>query len=119
MKKILGGKNGACPHCGNTMVYVNIPRIGTTSQCLACGCLREGRVKDVVRIYSYNPLKDTGNCKIKSNKSQELGKHLELDFGRGKKFSYKIIANNVVTVYKKGVIFYITKNQLEEYFEIV
>ena len=119
MKNVVGGAINVCPHCGNTMVYVNIPKIGATSQCLSCGCLREGRLKDVVRIYSYNPLEDTGNCKIKSNKSQELRKHLSLDFGRGKKFSYKVIAGNVVTVYKKGISFYITKNQLEEYFEII
>ena len=118
MKNIVGGAINVCPHCGNTMAYVNIPKIGTTSQCLTCGCLREGRVKDVVRMYSYNPLKDSGNCRIKSNKSQELRKYLSLDFGRGKKFSYKVIADNIVTVYKKGISFYITKNQLEEYFDI-
>lgn len=119
MKNIVGGAINVCPHCGNTMVYVNIPKIGATSQCLSCGCLREGRVKDIVRIYSYNPLKDIGNCRIKSNRSQELRNHLSLDFGRGKKFSYKVIGGNVVTVYKKGISFYITKNQLEEYFEII
>lgn len=54
MKKILGGKEGVCPMCGNMMVYLKIKYIGAASQCLKCGCLREGRVKDEVKIYAYS-----------------------------------------------------------------
>jgi len=54
MKKVVGGKSGVCPHCGGLMVYLQVKYIGTVSQCKSCGCLREGRVKDEVKIYAYS-----------------------------------------------------------------
>lgn len=54
MKKVLGGKFGVCPHYGGLMVYLQVKYIGTVSQCKSCGCLREGRVKDEVKIYAYS-----------------------------------------------------------------
>lgn len=26
MKRILGGKDGVCPHCGGTMIYLDIKK---------------------------------------------------------------------------------------------
>lgn len=53
MKKILGGKEHGCINCGGTMIYINIPRIGVVSQCRECGNCVSGRVKDEVKIYTY------------------------------------------------------------------
>lgn len=54
MKKVLGGKNGVCPHCQGTMVYLQVAKYTVFSQCKECGCLMNGRVKDEVKIYSYS-----------------------------------------------------------------
>lgn len=53
MKRILGEKDGVCPHCGGTMIYLDIKKIGVVSQCRECGNCVSGRVKDEVKIYSY------------------------------------------------------------------
>lgn len=79
MKNIVGAKENVCPHCQGTMLYIKINKAKVISQC-KCGCTIDGRAKDEVRVWSYDPIKDNGNCKIKSNKSQELKKHLALDF---------------------------------------
>ena len=84
-RNILGGKENSCMNCGGTMVHIKVKGLGVVSQCKECGNLVNGRIKDTVQIYSYNPIASNGNCKIKPNKSQELKKHLALDFGRGKK----------------------------------
>lgn len=53
MRKVLGGKSGVCPHCQGTMVYLQVAKYTVFSQCKKCGCLMNGRVKDEVKIYSY------------------------------------------------------------------
>lgn len=53
MRKILGGKEHVCDKCNGTMVYIYIPRIGVVSQCRECGNCVSGRVKEEVKIYSY------------------------------------------------------------------
>ena len=53
MKKVLGGKEGVCPFCGGTMVYLQVAKYEVFSQCKECGCTTKGRVKDKIKIYSY------------------------------------------------------------------
>lgn len=53
MRKVVGGKNGVCPHCGALMVYLQVKYIGVVSQCKLCSCTVQGRARDEVKIYSY------------------------------------------------------------------
>lgn len=54
MRKILGGKDGVCPHCKGMMIYLQVGKCKIFSQCKTCGCLIGGRAKDEVKIYSYS-----------------------------------------------------------------
>lgn len=57
MKRILGGKDGVCPHCGGTMIYLDIKKIGVVSQCRECGCTTPGRERDETQIYTFEEVK--------------------------------------------------------------
>ena len=50
--KVLGGKQGVCPHCGGTMMFIQVKHIGVLSQYKECSCTIQGRVKDKIYIYS-------------------------------------------------------------------
>lgn len=39
MRRILGGKEKACGCCGGTVVYLQVKRLGTVSQCRECGSI--------------------------------------------------------------------------------
>ena len=54
MRRILGGKEKACGCCGGTVVYLQVKRLGTVSQCRECGSMTNGRVKDEFKIYTYS-----------------------------------------------------------------
>lgn len=54
MRKILGGKSNACPHCRGTVVYLQVAKYRVLSQCKECGCLTDGRLKDELKIYNYS-----------------------------------------------------------------
>ena len=53
MKKVLGGKEGACPHCRGTMIYLQVAKYKVFSQCKDCGCMIDGRAKTEFKIYTY------------------------------------------------------------------
>ena len=55
MRRILGGKEKACGCCGGgTVVYLQVKRLGTVSQCRECGSMTNGRAKDEFKIYTYS-----------------------------------------------------------------
>lgn len=54
MRKVLGGKERACSMCGSTVIFLKVKGLGTVSQCKECGTLEKGRVKDEVKIYTYD-----------------------------------------------------------------
>ena len=116
-RKILGGKEKVCDICGSSMEFVFVDGFGVISQC-KCGNTVKGKMTDEVNIYTYDPIKSEGKCRIKPNKFKELRKHLVLECGRGKNFQYKFISDGIVNVYRKNVSCYLTKQQLEDYFEI-
>lgn len=53
-KNILGAKEGVCPHCSGTMVYIKLKGINVISQCLECGCAMNGRARDETKIYTFD-----------------------------------------------------------------
>lgn len=53
-KRILGGKSNSCCNCGETMIYIYIQGLGVVSQCRKCGNMVNGRMKDEIRIFSFN-----------------------------------------------------------------
>jgi hypothetical protein len=53
MKKILGGKENVCPYCQGTMVYLQVSKYIVMSQCKKCGCMVNGRMRDEIKIYTY------------------------------------------------------------------
>ena len=55
MKNIVGAKENVCPHCQGTMLYIKINKAKVISQC-KCGCTIDGRIKDEVRVWSYDPI---------------------------------------------------------------
>jgi hypothetical protein len=56
MKKVLGGKEKSCINCGGTMIHLKVKGLGVVSQCRECGNLVNGRIKDEVRVWSYDPI---------------------------------------------------------------
>lgn len=56
MKKVLGGKEKSCINCGGTMIHLKVKGLGVVSQCRECGNLVNGRIKDEVRAWSYDPI---------------------------------------------------------------
>ena len=56
MKKVLGGKEKSCINCGGTMIHLKVKGLGKViSQC-KCGCTIDGRAKDEVKVWSYDPI---------------------------------------------------------------
>lgn len=53
MKNVLGGSEHACSHCGGTVVYLKVKRLGVVSQCRDCGLVTNGRLKENIKIYTY------------------------------------------------------------------
>lgn len=56
MKKVLGGKEKICINCGGTMIHLKVKGLGVASQCRKCCNLVNGRIKDEVRVWSYDPI---------------------------------------------------------------
>ena len=56
MKKVLRGKEKSCINCGGTMIHLKVKGLGVVSQCRECGNLVNGRIKDEVRVWSYDPI---------------------------------------------------------------
>jgi hypothetical protein len=56
MKNIVGAKENVCPHCQGTMIHLKVKGLGVVSQCRECGNLVNGRIKDEVRVWSYDPI---------------------------------------------------------------
>ena len=56
MKKVLGGKEKSYINCGGTMMHLKVKGLGVVSQCRECGNLVNGRIKDEVRVCSYDPI---------------------------------------------------------------
>lgn len=56
MKKVLGGKDGVCPHCGGMMIYIKIKN-QVFSNCKNCGALTHGRERDEIKIYTFEEVK--------------------------------------------------------------
>ena len=56
MKKVLGGKEKSYINCGGTMMHLKVKGLGVVSQCRECGNLVNGRIKDEVRVWSYDPI---------------------------------------------------------------
>ena len=112
MKKILGGKEQVCDICGSSMEFVFVDGFGVISQC-KCGNTVKGKMTDEVNIYTYNPVLDTGKCKVKLNKMHDLKKLTHIS-NVNAILNYKVIAANIVEVDN----IFITKQQLEDYFEI-
>ena len=54
MKNIVGAKEGVCDRCGNAMIFLKVKGLGVVSQCKECGNLVNGRMKDEVKIYTYD-----------------------------------------------------------------
>ena len=54
MKNIVGAKEGVCPHCRGTMLYIKISKTKVISQCKSCGCVIDGRAKEEFKIYTYS-----------------------------------------------------------------
>ena len=50
MRKILGGKENACPLCGGMVFFLEID-YGVVSQRKDCGCLTKGKMREEVKIY--------------------------------------------------------------------
>ena len=63
MKNIVGAKENVCPHCQGTMLYIKINKAKVISQC-KCGCTIDGRAKDEVRVWSYDPITEEVNNEI-------------------------------------------------------
>ena len=112
MKKILGGKEKVCDICGSSMEFVFVDGFGVISQC-KCGNTAKGKMTDEVNIYTYNPVLDTGKCKVKLNKMHDLKKLTHIS-NVNKIYEYEAISESIVEV----ADIFITKQQLEDYFEI-
>ena len=112
MKKILGGKEKVCDICGSSMEFVFVDGFGVISQC-KCGNTVKGKMTDEVNIYTYNPVLDTGKCKVKLNKMHDLKKLTHIS-NANKIYEYEAISESIVEV----ADIFITKQQLEDYFEI-
>ena len=56
MKKVLGGKEKSCINCGGTMIHLKVKGLGVVSQCRARKKLVNGKIKDEVRVWSYDPI---------------------------------------------------------------
>ena len=56
MKKVLGDKEKSCINCGGTMIHLKVKGLGVVSQCRECGNLVNGKIKDEVRAWSYDPI---------------------------------------------------------------
>ena len=54
MKKIVGAEEGVFYICGNAMVFLKVKGLGTISQCIKCSSTLSGRMKDEVKIYTYD-----------------------------------------------------------------
>lgn len=115
MKNIVGGKEKVCDTCGGTVVYIET-KLGIMTQCKECGNLSRGKLHEKVIIISYEPLENQGKCNLKYEKMNEL--RAQVEFGRGKRFEYKVITNNLVLIFKKGIEFYLTEEQFRNYFEV-
>lgn len=59
MKKILGGKENACPLCGGMVFFLEID-YGVVSQCKDCGCLTKGKMREEVKIYEMQVCNENG-----------------------------------------------------------
>lgn len=53
-KKIIGGKEKACPFCGNHVVYIKLDKNKVISQCKKCGCMTNGKVKEESKVFEFN-----------------------------------------------------------------
>ena len=111
-RKILGGKEKVCDICGSSMEFVFVDGFGVISQC-KCGNTVKGKMTDEVNIYTYNPVLDTGKCKVKLNKMHDLKKLTHIS-NVNKIYEYEAISESIVEV----ADIFITKQQLEDYFEI-
>lgn len=59
MKKILGGKENACPLCGGMVFFLEID-YGVVSQCKDCGCLTKSKMREEVKIYEMQTCNKSG-----------------------------------------------------------